>query len=71
MIDSKNSEVLMDKSCFKSVLKELVRCGKSFGLYLSTGIEDFGKPLPNNKGTVVHSREVIAEKILFAEAKGD
>lgn len=32
---------------------------------------DFGKELPKDKGTVAASREIIAEKIMMAEAKGD
>ena len=71
IIDRKQSEVLMEKGCFTETIKELVRCAKSYQLYLSTGIEDFGKPLPENKGTVVASREVIAQKLLLAESKGD
>jgi hypothetical protein len=52
-------------------MRELVRCARGFQHYLSSGIEEFCKPLPAHQGTVYASREIIAKKLLIAQSKGD
>ena len=71
IIDRKTNQVLMEKDHIWPTIKELVRIARSFQAYLSTGIEDFCKPLPSTKGTVKASREKLAEKILVAQSKNN
>jgi hypothetical protein len=43
VIEKITSDVIMEKTNFKETINEVVRCARGYQLYLSTGIEDFGK----------------------------